>query len=214
MYSGLLIDCAVSSIKMTGLWFLPKYFAQQQNVGSSGSQSVLTSVESDAKYCGEQAFAYAKALTSVKLPNLEVGYYNYQNMTNSTFRYCEALQTVALPKLSRCENYTFGNCTSLTSVDFGEMTKLGGNSFNGSSALNVLIIRTSSVSQLDNINAFTNTPFASGGSGGTLYVPSALISSYQSASNWSTILGYANNQIKAIEGSIYETQYADGTPIT
>lgn len=26
-------------------------------------------------------------------------------------------------------------------------------------------------------------------------------------------LGYANNQILPIEGSIYETKYADGTPI-
>ena len=49
---------------------------------------------------------------------------------------------------------------------------------------------------------------------GKLYVPSSLISSYQAATNWSTILGYANNQILPIEGSMYETQYADGTPIT
>ena len=42
------------------------------------------------------------------------------------------------------------------------------------------------------------------GSAGTLYVPNDLIASYQSASNWSTILGYTNNQIKKIEGSIYE----------
>ena len=54
----------------------------------------------------------------------------------------------------------------------------------------------------------------SNGSGGTLYVPQALISTYQSATNWSTILGYANNQILPIEGSIYENQYADGTPFT
>ena len=65
---------------------------------------------------------------------------------------------------------------------------------------------------LSNVNAFTGA-FASGGTGGTLYVPQALIASYQSATNWSTILGYANNQILPIEGSIYETQYADGTPI-
>lgn len=57
------------------------------------------------------------------------------------------------------------------------------------------------------------TPFASGGTGGTLYVPNALKSSYQSASNWSTILGYATNSIQAIEGSYYETHYADGTVI-
>lgn len=66
------------------------------------------------------------------------------------------------------------------------------------------IYRSDAVVPLDNINAFSNTPFASGGSGGTLYVPSALISSYQSATNWSTILGYANNSIAALEGSEFK----------
>ena len=67
---------------------------------------------------------------------------------------------------------------------------------------------------LVNINAFTNTPFASGKAGGTLYVPSALVSEYQAATNWSTILGYSTNSIAAIEGSEYENAYADGTSIT
>ena len=80
--------------------------------------------------------------------------------------------------------------------------------------LATLIIRNANVvPTLGNISWFNNTPFASGKSGGTLYVPSALISSYQSASNWNTILGYANNQILPIEGSVYENAYADGTPI-
>ena len=68
----------------------------------------------------------------------------------------------------------------------------------------VAIYRTGSVAPLANVNAFVGTPFASGGSGGTLYVPAALIPSYQSATNWSTILGYANNSIQAIEGSEFQ----------
>ena len=39
------------------------------------------------------------------------------------------------------------------------------------------------------------------------------LSDYQSATNWSVIPGYTNNSITSIEGSIYETKYADGTPI-
>lgn len=57
---------------------------------------------------------------------------------------------------------------------------------------------------------FKNTPFASGG--GTLYVPSDLVETYKTATNWSTLYGLGN-QFLPIEGSIYETQYADGTPI-
>lgn len=43
-----------------------------------------------------------------------------------------------------------------------------------------------------------------------VYVPSALIESYKAATNWSTV----GDVFYPIEGSIYETQYADGTPVT
>jgi len=103
-------------------------------------------------------------------------------------------------------------CTSLTAFD-SLRGSVGGGQFSNDSNLTVLILRKSTVAALNNINGFANTPFASGKAGGTLYVPQALIESYQNATNWSTILAYPNNQILPIEGSIYETQYADGTPI-
>ena len=66
-------------------------------------------------------------------------------------------------------------------------------------------MKSNTTCYLGNVSAFTGTPFASGGTGGTLYVPQDLISSYQADTKWSTVLGYnANNQIKAIEGSPYE----------
>lgn len=100
--------------------------------------------------------------------------------------------------------------TSQSPTVYGKMDR----TFSNSTNMNTLILRHNYVNNLTNTNAFNGTPFASNGSGGTLYVPSALVSAYQSATNWTTILGYPNNQIKAIEGSIYETQYADGTPIS
>lgn len=66
---------------------------------------------------------------------------------------------------------------------------------------------------LANVNAFANTPFKSGGAGGEIYVPSALIDTYKASANWSTLDGYGTVTWKAIEGSIYENAYADGTPI-
>lgn len=43
------------------------------------------------------------------------------------------------------------------------------------------------------------------GGGGKLYVPQALISAYQQHTKWATLLNNnPNNQILAIEGSIYE----------
>ena len=99
---------------------------------------------------------------------------------------------------------TFASDSNIETIDIGSWPRIGGNEFQNCSKLKVLILRRSSVAALASTNAFTGTPFASGGTGGTLYVPNALISSYQGASNWSTILGYANNSIVKIEGSAYE----------
>ena len=149
---------------------------------------------------------------------------------------CTNLRTVDMPRLAKINgdqfiegskvvylvfpafmyevcNNALRNNTLLQAVDLAACTSIGGTAFSGCSVFDTFIIRGGSVPTLSNINAFTNTPFASGKAGGTLYVPSAMISSYQSATNWSTILGYDTNSIVAIEGSQYETQYADGTPI-
>ena len=121
---------------------------------------------------------------------------------------------IVLPRVTSFGTRIFYGCTALVACD-EYAANITGTLFQNCSKFNTLIIRkTSSIATLANISVFSNTPFASGKSGGTLYVPSALISSYQAATNWSTILGYTNNNILPIEGSIYETQYADGTPIT
>lgn len=154
-------------------------------------------------------------LQTIFLKNLEV----------MSMGYCFAntqVKTIVLPAVEygTSMSYFFSGATSLTKIDLGasystESVGVRNGTFSGASALNTLILRKSgTIVPLQNINAFANTPFASGKAGGTLYVPSSLISSYQSATNWSTILGYATNSIAAIEGSQYENYYADGTPIT
>lgn len=148
-----------------------------------------------------------------------------KNLKTLNVAYCfgnSKVQTIVLPSLEKVTSvgYFVYGASSLAKVDIGlnfstETTGLRNNTFNNAQAMNVLILRkTSAIVPLQNINAFTNTAFASGNAGGTLYVPQALISSYQVATNWSTILGYSTNSIQAIEGSIYENAYADGTPIT
>lgn len=122
------------------------------------------------------------------------------------------------------QNAMYG-CTSLKAVDvgtYGSSGSIGATAFNNSILETLVIRRTNGVVSLANVNAFNGTRFASGGSGGTLYVPNDLVSSYQSASNWSTILGYSNNQIKSIESTHTDPTapidltlyYADGTPIS
>jgi hypothetical protein len=92
----------------------------------------------------------------------------------------------------------------LNTVDLGKCTGIDGNCFSKCANLKTLILRYTSVCSLGNTNAFNGTPFASGGSGGTIYVPTALLSSYPTATNWSTLNGYGTITWKAIEGSAYE----------
>ena len=137
--------------------------------------------------------------------------------------YNSKLSVLALPSITSAINSYGFRSNGFTALDLGESFGgfITGNCLNGCTKLNTLIIRNPSVASLPNINVFTNTPFASGKAGGTLYVPNSLISGYQSATNWSTILGYANNSIKSIESTHTDPDapidltlyYADGTPI-
>lgn len=154
-------------------------------------------------------FSGCTSLQTVNLPMAMTGQYMFNGCTNLV----TAVIGVKKSSAANMNSNDFRGCTKLTTVDINT-ARVYTNSFYGCSVLTNLIIRSDSVPTLSNINAFTNTPFASGKSGGTLYVPEDLISSYQSASNWVTILGYTNNSIKKIEGTIYETKYADGTTIS
>lgn len=188
--------------------------------------------DSDVITTGRGAFSYWTALQSLSLPNLEtIGDGCFQGSNAISNFYFPKATTIAagnafssagaitsaivLPLLSAYPSNNAINAFRGQAIDLGKnIGDIKTYMFQSSSNLTKLILRKTSVSALVNINAFNNTPFASGKSGGTLYVPQAQIVNYQAATNWDTLLSYPNNQILPIEGSIYETQYADGTPIT
>ena len=89
-------------------------------------------------------------------------------------------------------------------MDLGACTTINNYAFNGCTALNVIVLRSTTLCKLSGTAAFTNTPYASGKAGGKVYVPSALIASYQTATNWKTLFGYNTCEFVAIEGSEYE----------
>lgn len=144
------------------------------------------------------AFAYAKKITKVRLPQLtSAGGYAFTNCTGlvrAEFPFFQAGGTTAL----------FGTCTELKHVDLGQVDSLTTNTFLNCSKLESVVLRRSSVSALSNINAFSNTPFANGGAGGKIYVPKALIETYKTATNWSVLHGYGTCEFVAIEGSEFE----------
>lgn len=165
-----------------------------------------TTVEQNGIY---QAYSL-KSVYLPKVTRLGVTAMGYCNNTG--------FDILVLPSLTQMGAQAIRNMTALVTLDVLGGTSSGawgGNAMVACTKLSTVVIRqTDAVSPLDNINSFNDTCFASGKAGGTLYVPSALIADYQAATNWSTILGYTNNSIAAIEGSQYENYYADGTPIT
>ena len=169
-------------------------------------------------YFGYEAFRGCSNLETINardLTYIKSGYYGSQT---NVFYGCTKLKGIVLPSLDgsvyNIDANNVRDCTSLKYADINNLSKLGDRIFSGCTVFDTLIIRkTGGVPTLSGLPVFENTPFASGKTGGTLYVPSSLVSSYQSATNWSTILSYTNNQILPIEGSYYETHYADGTEI-
>lgn len=176
--------------------------------GAFSYKTRITSINcTNTTTINNKAFIACDSLANASLPKVT-------KLGSGSFRYCP-IQTIVLPSISvRLDGAVFENCSQLRIADFGiSCPSIEGYCFSNCSRFETLVIRKNGVPSLST-NAFNGTKFASNGTGGTLYVPQAQITTYQASTNWSVILGNANNRILPIEGSIYENQYADGTPIS
>lgn len=106
----------------------------------------------------------------------------------------------------------FYYCTHLHTLDWVDTgTGAFGANFAAYCAnLKTLILRRKSgIVAYNNASCWLGSPLHTDGSGATVYVPSALLSTYQNATGWSA----APITWETIEGSEYENYYADGSPI-
>lgn len=156
-------------------------------------------------------------VTSIRFPDLVTVWGSY-GVANSQFSVA-----VFEKPLTITSSELLYHCTKLTTVDMNLGAKLGSNyAFEGDSLLTTLILRNTTLYGLNALNHFNGTPFANGGSGGTIYIPKVLYdhlgdgssSDYQAVTNWSALYGYGTVTWAQIEGSQYENYYADGTPIS
>lgn len=175
----------------------------------------------NATAIGSESFRYCAHLQTINLPSVtSFGNYSFSDCTNlSGDLYFPNLTSAGQESLARCHYITsvnlpllatipYGFCKDnqrITTADLGCATFITQQSFWACGSFNTLIIRTNQVCTLEHEYALDYyTPFMSGKAGGTIYVPQALISSYQSATNWDIILAISTNQILPIEGSPYE----------
>lgn len=178
------------------------------------NNSPITAIDApNVTTIGTKGFSYADISTAFFPKARPAG--------SNVFEYGQNLTTVVWLGTNNVFSSMFYYSKKLKTVDLISPTRIGNNDFSGCDLLDTLIIRSTSIPALGNANAFNNVHFKSGGTGGTIYIPKSLYdqlgtgaNDYQSESNWSVVHGYGTITWAQIEGSIYETQYADGTPIT
>lgn len=135
---------------------------------------------------GDKAFYGCSLLTTFNAPLIET-------LGSNTFQNCSKLQTVHIPNIKSIGIYCFSNCSELASIDLHNCTEINNYAFQSCNALAALILRSSTLCTLG-VYVFSSTsPIALGT--GYIYVPSALLEDYKTATNWSD---YAS-QFKAIE---------------
>lgn len=136
---------------------------------------------------GSSVFRAATSLRTVDMPKLN-------KLEQFLFMGDTALETVTFPKVASVAGQAMESCSALTYVDLPICKRIDAKGFNKCSSLETLILRKSDgICTLANVSAFTSTPIESGT--GYVYVPSALVDSYKTATNWSTCA----SQIRAIE---------------
>lgn len=154
--------------------------------GVDGYSPVTVNVSASSDGTNERDAIISRTITSIESDVKTVGYF--------AFRRCTKLETAKFPKATTLQQSCLYDCTALTTVDLGAATSIANTVMQNCSNLVALIIRTTTnVCTLTNANSLDNTKIKTGT--GYIYVPSALVESYKTATNWAT---YAN-QFRAIE---------------
>lgn len=111
------------------------------------------------------------------------------------FYYNDVIASIKLPNCASVGSSAFAYCTALTTVDLSQQISITSGLFSNCSAFTHLILRSSTLCPLNVAfsNVFAGTKIGQGF--GAIYVPSNLVDTYKSATNWSA----ASGQIHALE---------------
>ena len=203
-YGEITLDSTITQIRNYALYQRPitRIYAPEVTTVIDGacSQSGLTRIEPTDMpklVAMTGGFESCGSLTYIKLTGVVTAY-------QYAFRWGGNIEEAYFPNATANIDRTFQGCGKLRIMDCGSSNITNGTSFQNCTALRTLIMRKTSAVQT--INAWSancmggiyNNPTQS-----TIYVPNALISSYQTASNWSSAYA-AGVTFAAIEGSQYE----------
>lgn len=177
------------------------------NVFENCTSLALTSIPSGVTVISSSAFSGCTGLETITCAG------QISTLSSGAFSKCSSLTRAEFPNCKVSSfTYAFGSstaanaCQNLETIDIGNSSAIASNAFANCYKLQTLVLRKSaSICTLANISAFLNTPMHGyNGLTGTVYVPSALISNYQTANNWKTLYNNGTLTFAAIEGSQYE----------
>ena len=160
---------------------------------------------------GNRAFDTCSSLLEVNAPNtvsLGVAFVNCSKLLKVSFPLasgfhisheflfsgCSSLYSVDLPKLNLLPNSSFQGCTSLKQIRLPNIRDIRNYVFKDSGLKALILPNSSYLFSTISTVAFAGSHITSGGSG-YIYVPRALVDTYKSATNWTTVA----SQIRAIE---------------
>lgn len=175
------------------------------------NKTIVEYVDEELTYIGTSGFRSCTQLTKLWCPNLT-------NIGASVMDGCSGLISLVLFITSTLG--TLGSLGNLENLDLVNLNGIPSNFFSVPKLKNLILRKTTGVCGTS-ASAMNNTPMKSGGSGCTVYIPKALYDhlgdgtslDYKANSSWAPYDGYGTITWAQIEGSIYENQYADGTPI-
>ena len=200
------------------------------SVDDIADKSLAGSLDLQTTTIGDYAFYDFDDITTVKAPNLTT-------IGTAAFFSCAGLTTINFPEVTTLNaqafSYAGNEANPITIIVLPKLSTLTGRSHfdrgwfeaidlgpnlatlsadciyhnTGRKICNNLILRRTE-------GVVTASTWGSiFGARGTIWVPSALIESYKVATNWDERYNAGDLTFAAIEGSIYENAYADGTPI-
>ena len=129
---------------------------------------------------GTSAFSSCRSLTAITIPN------SVTSIADSAFSDCRSLTAITIPNsVTSIGNYTFSYCSSLSAITIpNSVTSIADSAFSYCSSLASVTIENSTSKLAYNTDAFANIA-----STAKLYVPSNLLSDYQSDSKWTGAFG-------------------------
>lgn len=146
---------------------------------------------------GEAMFRNCSSLPGVYAPQVD----RFALFTSGQFSGCSSMTYARFPKNSQnIRTSAFNGCTALKLIDLGTLASIGtsGTVFGNCPNIETLILRRTSMT------AVRSNEFAQAENVISVYVPSSLVSTYETGTNWSSLLANNKVQFVALEGSPYE----------